>query len=269
MMTQSTQEQVFRWHFWLPAKFWWRFLPVAFATIAVFTLVELGIARSLETLTSLILMPLQPPIVVQQSQLGLVLLLVGLSLGLVMARWRFRYQLAMWVGLCVGWGTFGNWLWQQGHRIPIATPMLLFSLCSIAIAIAEAERIYLLLRQSEKRYALTVRGTNEGFWDWDLQTDSINFSLRWKEMLGYGEYDLSDRVSEWFSRVHPVDLEELRGAIADHRKGLTSRLECEYRLRHRDGSYRWMQGRGWMMRNRRDKPERYYRSQSHRSCLAA
>ena len=81
-------------------------------------------------------------------------------------------------------------------------------------------------------------------------------------MLGYGEYDLSDRAAEWFSRVHPLDLEALKRSIADHQKGLTPRLECEYRLMHRDGCYRWMQGRGWMMRNRRDKPERIVGSQT-------
>ena len=272
MMTQSTQEQAFHWHFWLPTQFWWRFLPVALAAIVVSALVQLEIDRSLETLISQVLYPLQPPIAFSQSWLGqswlgqswlgLMLLLVGLSLGLAMARWRLRYQLAVWVGLSIGWGALGNWLWQQGYKIPIATPILLFSFCGIAVTLTEAARVYLLLRQSEKRYALTVRGTSEGFWDWDLQTNCINFSPRWKEMLGYGESDLSDRVSEWFNRVHPRDLEPLRRAIADHLQGITTRLECEYRLLHRDGSYRWMQGRGWMMRNHRNKPERIVGSQT-------
>ena len=261
MMTQSTQEQPFHWHFWLPTQFWWRFSPVALAAIAISTLVQLGIDRSLETLISQLLSPLQQPIVLSQTRLGLILLLVGLGLGLAMARWRLRYQLAVWVGLSIGWGALGNWLWQQGYSIPIAMPVLLFSLCGIAVTVTEAARMYLLLRQSEKRYALTVRGTSEGFWDWDLQTNCINFSPRWKEMLGYGEYDLSDRASEWFNRVHPLDLEPLRRAIVDHRQGITMRLECEYRLLHRDGSYRWMQGRGWVMRNHRNKPERIVGSQ--------
>ena len=265
MMTPSTQEQAFHWHFWLPTRFWWRFLPVALVTIAVSALVQLKIDRSLDILIHQLLSPLQQSIDPYQSWsyqswLGLMLLLVGLSLGLAMARWRLRYQLAVWGGLSIGWGALGS-CWQQGYRIPIAAPILLFILCGIAVTLAEAARLYLLLRQSEKRYALTVRGTSEGFWDWDLQTDCINFSPRWKEMLGYGEYDLSDRASEWFNRVHPLDLESLRRAIADHRKGITARLECEYRLLHRDGSYRWMQGRGWLMRNRRDKPERIVGSQ--------
>ena len=265
MMTPSTQEQPFHWHFGLPTQFWWRFLPVALVTIAVSALVQLEIDRSLDILIHQLLSPLQQsidpyPSCPYQSCLGLMLLLVGLSLGLAMARWRLRYQLAVWGGLSIGWGALGHW-WQQEYRIPIAAPILLFILCGIAVTLAEAARLYLLLRQSEKRYALTVRGTSEGFWDWDLQTDCINFSPRWKEMLGYGEYDLSDRASEWFNRVHPLDLESLRRAIADHRQGITARLECEYRLLHRDGSYRWMQGRGWLMRNRRDKPERIVGSQ--------
>ena len=167
MMTHSTQELLFDWHFWLPTKFWWRFLPVSLVTIAVFALIQLGTERSLEAFVFQLLLPLLPPIGSENelalsglglNRLGLLLLFVGMSLGLAMGSWRLRYQLGVWVGLCVGWGALGDWLWQQGYKIPIAAPILLFSLCGVAVTVAEVVRIYLLLRQSEKRYALTRAG---------------------------------------------------------------------------------------------------------------
>ncbi|MBD3880559.1 GGDEF and EAL domain-containing protein [Phormidium tenue FACHB-886] len=254
-MTQFVQEQPFRLRFQVPTRFWWRFSAVVTATLVVFGLVHVGIGRSLERIAAQFWSPLQPPIA-QQNWLGLGLLVIGLSLGAAMARWRFRYQMAAWIGLCLGWGILSGWLWRQGYGVPIATPMLLFSACGATVAVAEAVRTYMLLRQSEKRYALTVRSINEGFWDWDLQTNCVSYSPRWKEMLGYAEYDLSNRAAEWFDRVHPLDLEGLKQAIADYRQGLTPELKCEYRLLHQDGSYRWVQGRGWLLLNRRGKPER-------------
>ena len=61
------------------------------------------------------------------------------------------------------------------------------------------------LRESEERYALAARGTNDGLWDWDLRTQRVYFSPRWKAMLGYGESEIGDSPDEWLSRVHKED----------------------------------------------------------------
>ena len=59
------------------------------------------------------------------------------------------------------------------------------------------------LRESEERYALAMRGANDGLWDWNLTTNEVYWSARWKTMLGYVEGEIGSSPEEWFSRVHP------------------------------------------------------------------
>ena len=100
------------------------------------------------------------------------------------------------------------------------------------------------LRASETRYALAASGANDGLWDWDLTTDEIYFSPRWKAMLGRGQTEIGTRPENWFELVHPHDRPTLRAKIETHLEGVTPQLECEYRILHEDGRYRWMLCRG-------------------------
>lgn len=105
------------------------------------------------------------------------------------------------------------------------------------------------LRESEERYALAARGANDGLWDWNLKTGEIYYSPRWKEMLGYSEEEMSGSPEEWFSRVHPEDVPGLQSELKAHREGRTGHFEHEHRLRHKDGSYRWVLVRGIAVRD--------------------
>ncbi len=118
------------------------------------------------------------------------------------------------------------------------------------------------LRESEERYALAIRGANDGLWDWNLRTGLIHFSARWKEMLGCREEQVGNLLDEWFSRVHAEDLESLQAAIAAHRDGLTPHFEIEHRMRHADGGYRWMLSRGMAIRDAGGKALRMAGSQT-------
>ncbi len=106
------------------------------------------------------------------------------------------------------------------------------------------------LRESEERYALATRGANDGLWDWNLETQRVYFSARWKAMLGYGEAEIGDDPQEWMSRVHKEDLPSLQTQLAAHWEAPASQ-ECaiEHRLLHKDGSYRWMLSRGGVQRD--------------------
>jgi diguanylate cyclase (GGDEF)-like protein/PAS domain S-box-containing protein len=110
--------------------------------------------------------------------------------------------------------------------------------------IQERRRIEEALRDSEERYALAVRGANDGIWDWDLRTNRIYYSPRWKSMLGYSEDEIKDDPDEWFKHVHPDDVEKIRIDIAAHISKTTTHFENEYRIMHKDGEYRWMISRG-------------------------
>ena len=108
----------------------------------------------------------------------------------------------------------------------------------------ERERVEAALRESEERYALAVGGANDGLWDWDMRSNHIYYSPRWKAMLGYENGELSDSMTEWFQRVYSDDLGQLKMNISAHVKGLANHFECEYRMHHKDGSLRWMHSRG-------------------------
>jgi diguanylate cyclase (GGDEF)-like protein/PAS domain S-box-containing protein len=96
------------------------------------------------------------------------------------------------------------------------------------------------LRPGEDRYALAVRGSNDGLWDWVLGANTIHYSDRWKSMLGFDVDELRDSPDEWFSRVHEEDLPQLRADLEMHLRGDTPHMESEYRMRVEDGSWRWM-----------------------------
>ena len=118
------------------------------------------------------------------------------------------------------------------------------------------------LRESEQRYALAARAVNDGLWDWNLLTEEIYYSPRWKVGLGYSESEIECRTKEWFSRVHPEDLPQLLSQLENHVEGKTIQFECEHRVLHRDGAYRWMLSRGAAVRDESGKAIRLAGSQT-------
>ena len=110
--------------------------------------------------------------------------------------------------------------------------------------VTEARRTEAVLRESEERYALAIEGALEGIWDWDLQRERIYLSPRWKDILGYApDEPVGEHPDEWLTRVHPDDLERVRGELAASIGGGRRHFEIEHRVRHRDGSWRWTRAR--------------------------
>jgi PAS domain S-box-containing protein len=148
---------------------------------------------------------------------------------------------------------------QDGHVFPVEIslgPMQtdegLFVFCSVR-DITQRKLAETALRESQERFDLAVRGTDAGIWDWDLRTDAVFFSPRWKSMLGYQEHELEHNFSEWESRLHPDDRERARTTIREYLDGQRAEYELEHRLRHKDGTYRWILARGAGVRNERGK----------------
>jgi diguanylate cyclase (GGDEF)-like protein/PAS domain S-box-containing protein len=104
------------------------------------------------------------------------------------------------------------------------------------------------LAQSRERYALAMSAANDGIWDWDLDTDQIYFSPRWHAILGHPEQSSEEPPSAWFELIHEVDLPRVRVAIDAHLAGQTPHLQSEHRMRHADGTWRWVLSRGLAIR---------------------
>jgi diguanylate cyclase (GGDEF)-like protein/PAS domain S-box-containing protein len=113
----------------------------------------------------------------------------------------------------------------------------------------ERERALKALRESEERYALAVRGANDGLWDWDLLRNTVYFSPRWKAMLGYEEHEAFSKPEDWLGRVHADDAPRLRRALDEHLSGTLPYFECEHRMRTGEGGWRWMLSRGLAVRD--------------------
>ncbi len=96
----------------------------------------------------------------------------------------------------------------------------------------------------KERMALAFDGSRDGLWDWDLKNDTIYFSPRWKEMLGYRDDELENKFSTWQERVHPDDLEEVLNDIQLNLDGKSDTFEHKYRLKHKDGRWIWIYDRG-------------------------
>ncbi len=112
------------------------------------------------------------------------------------------------------------------------------------------------LKESEERFSLAVQGTNDGIWDWQIKTNMVYYSPRWKNMLGYEDDEVPNRFEEWSNHIHPDDLDVTMTALNDHLAGQTPFFEKELRMQHKDGSYRWILTRGASVRDREGRPQR-------------
>lgn len=113
--------------------------------------------------------------------------------------------------------------------------------------VSETQRLQQAVQDAEERWKYALEGARDGVWDWFVAEQRAYFSPRWKEILGYADHELPSRHQEWLERLHPEDKDRVLGATADYFAGRLPVFEQEFRLRHRDGSYRWILSRGQLV----------------------
>jgi PAS domain S-box-containing protein len=107
------------------------------------------------------------------------------------------------------------------------------------------------LRISEQRMDLAFRATQDGIWDWNMETDEVFYSSRWKAMLGYKEAEIEHHVSAWKRLLHPDDLARATQVVQDVLAGKREYV-MEFRMRHKDGHYVPILSRGFPIRGAPD-----------------
>jgi diguanylate cyclase (GGDEF)-like protein/PAS domain S-box-containing protein len=108
----------------------------------------------------------------------------------------------------------------------------------------------------QNRFKLAIESTKDGLWDWNIQTNEIYFSPKWKSLLGFTEDEIKAELREWHQRIHPDDLEHAIREIQSHLKGKKSYYENEYRMRHKNGHWIWILDRGKALFDHKQKPYR-------------
>jgi diguanylate cyclase (GGDEF)-like protein/PAS domain S-box-containing protein len=93
-------------------------------------------------------------------------------------------------------------------------------------------------------------------WDWNLESNEIYYSPRWKEMLGCSDHEIENSPAEWLSRIHPDDSNRVQQDLEAAISGMSDTFECEHRLHHKDSTWRWVQSRGKATRGESGKPLR-------------
>ncbi|MCB1955237.1 MAG: PAS domain S-box protein [Rhodocyclaceae bacterium] len=100
------------------------------------------------------------------------------------------------------------------------------------------------LREWELRWKFALEGSGLGVWDWDLRTNAVYFSPTWKRMLGYRDDELPNDQEFWWRAIHPDDLQPTLERIERHLHGKDPQYQADFRMRHRNGHWKWIQGRG-------------------------
>jgi two-component system, sensor histidine kinase and response regulator len=106
-----------------------------------------------------------------------------------------------------------------------------------------AQQQTLALQQSEDRWRTAIDTIDDGVWEIDLATEAFAVSQRWLDHLGYNHATKPTTRDAWRALVHPDDLPNLQQAMSNHLAGRIPLVLCELRMRHRDGSWRWLQVR--------------------------
>jgi PAS domain S-box-containing protein len=126
----------------------------------------------------------------------------------------------------------------------------------------EREEAEQKLRSKKEQFELAVRGSNDGIWDWDLKTNDLYLSERWKEMLGYTDDELENSFDTFTTLLHKDDKERVLRYVNEYLKGKHDKYDAEFRLRHKDGRYRWIRARGEALFGADGKPYRMAGSHS-------
>lgn len=112
------------------------------------------------------------------------------------------------------------------------------------------------LQESEARFAAAMRATNDGVWEWRIRDNGAYFSPRWKAILGFQPHEIAETRDEWRKRIHPQDVERVQKLFDDFLTSASPSFSIEYRMQHKDGSYRWIHSRAVLVRDSAGRPFR-------------
>src|SRR5215213_3251116 len=118
--------------------------------------------------------------------------------------------------------------------------------------ITEQKKAAQALKEIEERWRFALKGAKQGVWDWNMQTGDVFYSNAYKRLYGYKDDELKGRIEEWEEMIHPDDKKKIDQAIEEHTTSSNPYYESTYRIRTKDGDYKWILARGMLVSRDKD-----------------
>lgn len=158
----------------------------------------------------------------------------------------------------------GGWVWvhDRGKVVswtPEGKPLLMLGTHQ---DITERKQMNEALFKANERFTLAVNGSNDGIWDWDITTNELYLSPKWKQILGYEDNELENHHNTFIRLVYEEDLEKVNEHLQRYFKGEANEYAIQFRMMHKDGSLRWILAKGAAIRDEKNRPFRMAGSHS-------
>jgi PAS domain S-box-containing protein len=141
-------------------------------------------------------------------------------------------------------------------KVKERTNELILNTIKLEAEIKEKKEIEKSLLETEARYELAVSDTNEGIWDWNLNTNEVYYSPAWMRIIGYEDNPLPKNIETWLSHIHEDDLEKHLQDIHFAQSNEAKLYQNIHRLRHHNGEYIWVLAKGKVDYDGNKKPYR-------------
>jgi PAS domain S-box-containing protein len=138
----------------------------------------------------------------------------------------------------------GAYRWHYMTLLPLKRDGQIFEWVGTSLDIDDIRQAEAKLRASEERLAFALDASNDGLWDWNIQTGHVWYSDRWQTMLGFEPGEIAPVLASRDANLHPEDSQHVGDMLRSHLEGRTAVYEAEHRIRRKNGSWMWILDRG-------------------------